>query len=53
MSTFSLLNAPDPQFSAAVKAALPTWQLEPATLRGKKVKQLVQQSFVFGRPPDA
>lgn len=53
MSTFKLLNAPDPQFAAAVKAALPTWQLEPATVHGQRVKQLVQQSFVFKLPPDA
>ena len=53
MSTFKLLNAPDPQFAAAVEAALPTWHLEPATMHGTKVRQLVQQSFVFGHPPGA
>jgi len=53
MRTFKPLKSPDPQFTAAVKAALPTWQLDPAIRQGKKVKQLVQQSFVFRLPPDA
>ncbi len=53
MRTFKVLKSPDPQFTAAVKAALPTWRLDPAIRHGKKVKQLVQQSFVFRFPPDA
>lgn len=53
MRTFKVLKSPDPQFTAAVKAALPTWRLDPAIRHGKKVKQVVQQSFVFGLPPDA
>lgn len=53
MRTFKSLKSPDPQFTAAVKAALPTWRLDPAIRHGKKVKQLVQQSFVFRLPPDA
>lgn len=51
MRTFKVLKSPDPQFTAAVKAALPTWRLDPAIRQGKKVKQLVQQSFGFGLPP--
>ncbi len=53
MQTFKTLKSDDPQFADAVKDALPTWRLDPATRRGKKVKQLVQQSFVFAPPPDA
>lgn len=53
MRTFTVLKSPDPAFTAAVKAALPTWRLEPAIRQGKKVKQLVQQSFVFGLSPEA
>ncbi|MFL5500029.1 MAG: M56 family metallopeptidase [Gemmatimonadaceae bacterium] len=48
VSTFKVLNDADPRLAAAVKASLPTWQFEPATVGGRKVKQLVQQSFQFG-----
>jgi TonB family protein len=51
MRTFKALKSPDPQFTAAVKAALPKWRLDPAIKQGKKVKQVVQQAFVFGLPP--
>jgi len=47
METFKVLKSPDPRLTDAVKMVLPTWRLEPATRRGKKVRQLVQQSFVF------
>jgi TonB family protein len=50
MRTFKSLKSPDPGFTAAVRAVLPKWRLDPATLRGKKVKQIVQQAFVFGLP---
>jgi protein TonB len=48
VSTFKVLNDADPRLASAVKASLPTWQFEPATVGGRKVKQLVQQSFQFG-----
>lgn len=53
MRTFKALKSPDPQFTAAVKAVLPKWRLDPAIKQGKKVKQVVQQGFVFGRPPQS
>jgi len=53
MQTFKTLKSPGPEFTAAVKAALPTGRFDPAVVRGKKVKQLVQQAFVFRVPPDA
>jgi TonB family protein len=51
--TFKTLKSPGPEFTAAVKAALSTWQFEPASVRGQRVKQLVQQAFIFRLPPDA
>jgi TonB family protein len=51
MGTFKALKSPDPEFTAAIKAVLPAWRFDPAMTRGKKIKQLVQQAFVFGRPP--
>ena len=53
MRTFKTLKSPGPEFAAAVRTALKTWQFDPATVRGQKVKQLVQQSFIFRLPPDA
>lgn len=50
MSSFKMLNTPDPRFVAAVKAVLPTYRLEPATVHGRPVRQLVQQAFVFEPP---
>jgi protein TonB len=47
VSSFKVLNDADPRFAAAVKAALATWQFEPATVGGRKVSQLVQQEFIF------
>jgi TonB family protein len=52
MRTFKVLKSSDPQFTAAVKEVLPKWRLDPATRQGRKVRQLVQQSFVFGVPRD-
>lgn len=51
MRTFKSLKSPDPQFTAAVKAVLPRWRLDPAIRHGKKVRQVVQQAFIFGLPP--
>ena len=53
MRTFKALKSADPQFTAAVKAVLPKWRLDPAIKQGKKVKQIVQQGFVFGLPPQS
>jgi len=53
MRTFKALKSPGPEFTAAVKAVLPTWRTDPAIREGKKVKQVVQQAFVFTLPPHA
>jgi TonB family protein len=42
-----LLKSTHPLFSAAVREALPGMRFVPAELHGVKVKQLVQQPFVF------
>ncbi|HEV8410904.1 MAG TPA: energy transducer TonB [Gemmatimonadaceae bacterium] len=46
-ATFKILKSPSELFSAAVRAALPNMRFLPAEAAGKKVKQQVQQSFVF------
>jgi TonB family protein len=46
--SFKVLSAGNPAFVAAVKAALPSWQFEPASVRGHPVRQLIQQEFSFG-----
>jgi TonB family protein len=48
VSTFKSLTDVDPRLSAAVRNAAPSWQFEPASVGGRKVKQLVQQEFQFG-----
>ena len=53
MRTFKALKSSGLEFTAAVKAVLPTWRLDPAIRQGKKVKQFVEQSFVFSPPPHA
>lgn len=50
METFKPLTSSGPEFTAAVKAALPNWQFDPAVIRGTKVAQLVQQAFQFSPP---
>lgn len=47
MRTFKALESPGPEFTAAVKAALPTWRFDAAVVGGTKVAQLVQQVFEF------
>ncbi|MEJ7812865.1 MAG: M56 family metallopeptidase [Gemmatimonadaceae bacterium] len=47
MSTFKVLKSSDPLFNEAVKEALAGWRFEPAEVGGRKVKQLVQQTFKF------
>jgi protein TonB len=47
VASFKILKSPSDLFSAAVRAALPNMRFLPAEAAGKKVKQQVQQSFVF------
>ena len=47
MSTLNILKSTHELFAAAVRTALPTMRFLPAEVGGKKVKQLVQQPFVF------
>ncbi len=46
-STFKVLKATNDLFASAVRAALPNMRFYAAEVGGKKVKQLVQQSFQF------
>jgi TonB family protein len=52
LNTFKVLKASHTLFAAAVRAALPSMRFTPAELNGRKVKQLVQQPFVFGVSPE-
>lgn len=47
MSTFKALKETHPLFTAAVRSALPNMRFAPATVGGRKVKQLVQMPFQF------
>ncbi len=47
IATFKVLKASHELFGAAVKNALPNMRFYPAEVGGRKVKQLVQQPFVF------
>ena len=51
VSTFRILGSPHDLFSAAVRNALPKMRFTPAEVGGRKVKQLVQQPFVFDLGP--
>lgn len=46
-STLTILKSTHDLFAAAVRTALPTMRFLPAEVGGKKVRQLVQQPFVF------
>lgn len=46
-STFKVLKATNDLFASAVRSALPNMRFYAAEVGGKKVKQLVQQSFQF------
>ena len=46
-STFKVLKATNDLFASAVRTALPNMRFYAAGVGGKKVKQLVQQSFQF------
>jgi TonB family protein len=47
LSTFTVLRSSDEAFTTAVREALPGMRFTPAELSGRRVKQLVQQPFVF------
>lgn len=47
VSSLKILKSTHELFSAAVRTALPSMRFLPAEVGGKKVKQLVQQPFVF------
>ena len=45
--SLKILNSSNPQFTAAVKDALPRMKFSAAQIGGKKVSQLVQMPFQF------
>jgi TonB family protein len=47
LGSFRVLKATDDLFASAVRAALPQMRFYPAEVDGKRVRQLVQQSFQF------
>jgi TonB family protein len=47
LQTFRVLKSSHGEFTESVKTALPDMKFVPAELRGRKVRQLVQQPFVF------
>ena len=53
VSSFKVLTATHPEFTAAVRDALPFMRFQPAVLRGHKVRQLVEQPFTFKIVPPA
>jgi TonB family protein len=46
-STLKVLKSTDPAFTKAVAEALPTMRFDPARVKGRAVKQLVEQPFTF------
>ena len=48
LTSFKVLHADDRRLVPPVRSALATRQFDPATVGGRKVKQLVQQEFDFG-----
>jgi TonB family protein len=47
-SSVQILRSSGDAFTKAVRDVLPTLRYEPATVQGKKVPQLTQQTFTFG-----
>jgi protein TonB len=47
ISTFKVIESSHDLFSSAVKNSLSRMRFQPAEVGGRKVKQLVQQPFVF------
>ena len=52
-STFKVLVTNHPDFAVAVREALPFMRFHPAVLRSQKVRQLVEQPFMFKIVPPA
>ena len=47
MNTFKVIKATNPEFADAVRRAVSSTAYSPAEVRGRHVKQLVQQPFTF------
>lgn len=47
-ASFEVVEASHREFADAVRDALPRLRFDPAEIRGRPVRQLVQQSFTFG-----
>ena len=47
MATFRVVSSTDPEFTAAVREALPTIRFRPARKQGRAVRQVVEQPFTF------
>jgi TonB family protein len=45
--SFRVISTTHPEFAQSVRQALPTMRFSPAILRSKKVRQLVEQPFMF------
>ena len=50
MDSFKVLKSTNELFTQAVKTVLPKMRFNPATIKGRAVNQLVQQSFEFSVP---
>lgn len=46
-ASFRVISTTHPEFAQSVRAALPGMRFSPAILRSKKVRQLVEQPFMF------
>jgi len=47
LSTFKILKSTDPWLTSAVYGVLPRLRLTPAEIKGRKVRELVQEPFAF------
>jgi len=52
-TSFRVISATHPEFARSVREALPGMRFHPAILRSKKVRQLVEQPFMFKIIPAA
>lgn len=50
MNTFKVLRSSHEMFTEAVREVLPSMRFVPATLQGRRVRQVVQQPFIFALP---
>lgn len=50
MGSFQVLKSTNELFTAAVKSVLPKWHFYAAEVGGRKVRQVVQQPFIFKAP---